>query len=429
MRTKGISSVILVLCSAVALSAESSATAIQTETEKLLPADGAAVDFFSWAVSISGDTALIGALYDDDNGIKSGSAYVFQRDDGMWAQQDKLLPTDGAAHDYFAIALSVSGDIAVVGATPDQELGTGTESAYVFERNGGAWTQQAKLLPNDNLSPILFGSTVSVSGPTAVIGAPFDGENGPMSGSAYVFVRDGETWTQQAKLLPLDGAEGDEFGGAVSVDGDTAVVGARRDDDRGGDTGSVYVFVRDGETWTQQAKLLPNDALPPLRFGQAVSVYADTAVIGSLGEVAAINAGAAYVFVRDDDTWTQQARLQASDAAIFDYFGLAVSISGSTAAVGAIFNDDHGSNSGAAYLFERDDGFWTERTKLLPSDGGAQDWFGWSVAVTSDTALIGALRDDDNGGESGSAYLFPVSIIFADGLESGDCSGWSFEVP
>jgi hypothetical protein len=428
MTPKEISSVILVLCSALAPVARASLAAIQSEETKLLPSDGSAGDRFGVAVAISGDTALIGSSFDDDSGVNSGSAYIFERDRGVWTERAKLLPSDGAAHDQFGAAVSVSGDTAVVGTWPYLEESSRPGSAYVFVGSGGAWTQQAKLLPDDHPTLSLFGFTTSVFGNTAVVGAPDDSENGPASGSAYVFVRDGEVWTQQAKLLPNDGAAGDMFGFSASLNGITAVVGAIEDDDRGPGTGSAYVFVRQGEVWTQQAKLLPNDDPPPWYFGWAVAVSGDTAVIGVRDEKDP-NRGAAYVFARSGDTWTQQAKLLASDGAVSDFFGRAVSISGNNAVIGAYFNDDNGFNSGSAYLFHRHGGVWTERAKLLPSDGATQDFFGWSVAVTGGTALIAAWRDDDNGGNSGSAYLFPISLIFADGLESGDCSGWSFEVP
>ncbi|MCI5117896.1 MAG: hypothetical protein D3913_08045 [Candidatus Electrothrix sp. LOE1_4_5] len=260
----------------------------------------------------------------------------------------KLVAGDGGWLDSFGSRVSVDGDIAVIGAEVHN-------AAYVFVRNGvGLWIQQAKLLPNDGAASDYFGRSVSVSGNTAVIGSYKDDDNGANSGSAYVFVRNGVgLWTQQAKLLPNDGAASDYFGGSVSIFGDTVVISASSDDN-GSNSGSAYVFVRNGVgLWTQQAKLLPND-------------------------------GAAS-----------------------DYFGRSVSVSGDTAVIGASGDDDNGSSSGSAYVFVRNGvGLWTQQAKLLPYEVTGNDWFGCSVSVSGDTTVIGAYGDDDNGNQSGAAYIY-----------------------
>jgi len=376
---------------------------------KLLASDGAAYDFFGYAVSVSGDTALVGAAGDNDNGIASGSAYVFVRSGTSWTQEAKLVAGDGAPADRFGVSVSLSGDTALVGAFGDDDNGSLSGSAYVFVRNGGTWTWQAKLVAIDGWAGDLFGVAVSVSGDTALVGAHEDGDNGYISGSAYVFVRSGSTWTQQAKFLADDGAAGDEFGHAVSVSGDTALVGAFGDGDNGSLSGSAYVFVRNGGTWTQQAKLLASDGAVGDAFGYAVSVSGDTALVGAgWDDDNGTNSGSAYVLVRNGGTWAQQAKLLASDGAAGDGFGIAVSVSGDTALVGADWDDDNGSDFGSAYVFVRDGGTWTWQAKLLASDGAAGDQFGRAVSVSGDTALVGAHLDDDNGYHSGSAYVFSL---------------------
>ncbi len=158
------------------------------EAAKLLAGDGAISDIFGWSVSIDGDTALIGARFDDDNGSDSGSAYVFTLSGGVWAQQAKLLPADGAADDRFGFSVSLSADTALIGAPRDDDNGSGSGSAYVFTRSAGVWTQQAKLLPSDGVASDQFGWSVSIDGDTALVGAPNDDYNGlPEAGSAYVF--------------------------------------------------------------------------------------------------------------------------------------------------------------------------------------------------------------------------------------------------
>ena len=211
------------------------------EAQKLLASDGAAGDEFGRSVYVSGDTALIGAIGDDDNGSFSGSAYVFIRDaTGLWTEQAKLLASAGAAGDAFGRSVSVSGDTALIGAATDDDLGSFSGSAYVFIRDAtGLWTEQAKLLASDGAASDQFGVSVSVSDDTALIGAHV----GFSSGSADVFTRDATgLWTQQAKLLPSDGAFFDLFGFSVSVSGDTALIGAFLDDDLGTSSGSAYVF-------------------------------------------------------------------------------------------------------------------------------------------------------------------------------------------
>ena len=270
----------------------------------------------------------------------------------------KLTASDAAAGDFFGVSVAVSGDTAVVGATLDDDACPtnrlcNSGSAYVFVRSATTWIQQAKLTASDAAAEDFFGVSVSVSGDTAVVGAFADDDAGSNSGSAYVFVRSDSTWTQQAKLTASDAAASDFFGLFVSVSGDTAVVGAPEDDDAGSSSGSAYVFVRSGTTWTQQAKLTAGDAAAFDDFGFSVSVSGDTAVVGApVGDGAVTNSGATYVFVRSGTTWSQQAKLTASDGALFDDFGFSVSVSGDTAVVGAHRNDDPGVDSGSAYVNE-----------------------------------------------------------------------------
>ena len=306
-----------------------------------------------------------------------------------------------------------------------------------------AWAQTpienevAKLLASDGAAYDEFGGSVAVDGDTAVIGAFLDDDNGSWSGSAYVFTRDSTgAWTEQAKLLPSDGAADDLFGRSVAVDGDTVVIGAPRDDDNGWNSGSVYVFTRDSTGgWSEQAKLLPGDGAASDRFGWSVAVDGDTAVIGDHDDDDnGLNSGSAYVFTRDSTgAWTEQVKLLAGDGAEHDWFGWSVAVDGDTAVIGARQDDGNGVLSGgSAYVFTRDStGAWTEQAKLLPSDGAADDLFGRSVAVDGDTAVIGAFRDDDNGPDSGSAYVFSIyqghpnqpPIAHAGGHYVEECTG------
>ncbi len=260
---------------------------------------------------------------DDDAGSESGSAYVFVRSGTTWSQQAKLTAFDAAAIDQFGYSVAISGDTAIVGAYGDDDAGSASGSAYVFVRSGTTWSQQAKLTALDAAASDQFGYSVAISGDTAIVGAYLDDDAGSASGSAYVFVRSGTTWSQQAKLTASDGAASDLFGYSVAISGDTAIVGAYGDDDAGSDSGSAYVFVRSGTTWSQQAKLTALDAAAVDCFGYSVAISGDTAIVGAyLDDDAGSASGSAYVFVRSGTTWSQQAKLTASDGAASDQFGI-----------------------------------------------------------------------------------------------------------
>jgi hypothetical protein len=387
---------------------------VWSQQAKLTAGDGAANDQFGYSVAVSGDTALVGALLDDIGAnANQGSAYVFTRSGTTWSQEAKLTAGDGAANDRFGYSVAVSGDTTVVGAYFDDiDANADQGSAYVFTRSGTTWSQQAKLTAGDGAGGDLFGYYVAVSGDTAVVGAVADviGAN-PDQGSAYVFTRNGTTWSEQAKLTAGDGAANDVFGWSVALSGDTAVVGARVDDiGANPDQGSAYVFTRSGTTWSQQAKLIAGDGAANDWFGTSVAVSGDTAVVGALfGDIGAnTNHGSAYVFTRNGTSWSEQAKLTAGDGAVNDQFGYSVAVSGDTAVVGALF-DNIGANStqGSAYVFTRSGTTWGQQAKLTAGDGAAGDWFGISVAVSGDTALVGALFDDIGANpDQGSAYVF-----------------------
>ena len=395
------------------------------ERKKLLASDGAADDWFGWGVSISGDTAIVGADEDDDNGSLSGSAYMFSRDHGgadNWGQVKKLTAGDGDARDRFGISVSISEDAAIVGAFADDDNGSESGSAYMFSRDhGGAdmWGEVKKLTAGDGAAGDRFGYSVSISGDAAIVGAFADDDNGDSSGSAYIFSRDhggADMWGEVKKLTAGDGAAGDRFGYSVSISGDTAIVGAYWDDDNGDSSGSAYIFSRDhggADMWGEVKKFVAGDGAGYDFFGENVSISGDTAIVGARNDDDnGSGSGSAYIFYRDQggvDNWGEVKKLTADDGADYDLFGLGVSISGDTAIVGAVYDDDNGSESGSAYIFSRDQGGadnWGQVKKLLAGDGAADDYFGWGVSISGDTAIVGAYGDDDNGDFSGSAYIF-----------------------
>ncbi|MEO8659082.1 MAG: FG-GAP repeat protein, partial [Bryobacteraceae bacterium] len=253
------------------------------------------------------------------------------------------------------------------------------DSAAAYPVTIDPWIQQAKLTASDGAANDSFGYSVALSGDTALVGAPAEATE---TGAAYVYLRSGTVWTEQAKLTASDRALNDRFGWSVALIGDTALVGAYQ---KANVTGAAYVYVRSGTAWTEQAKLTASDSAQRDYFGDSVALSGDTALVGASGK--ATQAGAAYVYVRSGTAWTEQAKLTASDGTQFDNFGSSVALSGDTALVGAAAK---ATLTGAAYVYVRSGTAWTEQTKLTAADGAPNDIFGDSVALSGDTALVGA---------------------------------------
>lgn len=359
------------------------------EQQKLIASDGATNNRFGTSVAVDGDTAIIGAQLKNSN---TGAVYVFVRSGATWTQQQILTASDAATGDVFGYSVAINGNTLVIGAIGKN---ANTGAAYVFVRSGTTWIQQQKLTANDGAAGDIFGDSVAIHGDTAIIGAAGQTSG---TGAAYVFVRSGTTWAQQQKLTASDAATGDNFGYSVGVVGDTIVVGAPN---KNSVTGAAYVFVRSGTTWTQQQKLTASDAAANDEFGWRVGISGETVSIGAWGKSS--NTGAAYVFTRSGTTWTQQQKLTASDAATNDSFGYSVTISGDIMVIGA---NSKNSGTGAAYVFIRNGTTWTEQYKLTASDGATGDAFGTSIAISGNTIIVGANTDDVGvNTDQGSAYM------------------------
>jgi len=433
----------------------SRAQAPSEEIDKLVAPDGQESDFFGVSVDIDGDVAVVGAAGDDDNGINSGSAYVFWRDDhgtpgiltdDSWNFEYKLLAPDGARNDSFGWSVAVSGNVIVVGAPGDSDAGNMTGSAYVFrEDNRGTpdyhgddlWYLDVKLLKPSMAGADSFGWSVAISGETIVVGAPGDDIAANGAGAAWVFT--GPIWTATSLLTAADANAFDEFGTAVAIDGDAIVVGAPYHDHVAPDCGAAYVFR--GPEWFQEDELLPPGGEENDSFGMSVDVSNDTALVGAAYHVEGdqgYESGAAYVFRYDVNTggWPPEAILVEWDGwgghGQHDFFGLSVAVyahddhvgvCGDGVLIGAPGDADDGITSGAAYVFRRDDNgtpnnpgddFWLGVKKLHSSDRDSGDEFGHAVALSSDTGLIGASADSDIAWLGGSAYAFVPCVADLD---------------
>jgi hypothetical protein len=378
---------------------------------------------FGYAVALSadGNTALVGAPNDDVSFKNNqGSAYVFARSGALWSQQARLIASDGAAEDEFGwvVTLSADGNTALIGV-PFDDVGDHESqgSAYIFARSGTSWGQQAHLFAPDGETSIRFGYAVALSadGNTALVGSPDENVSGNFfQGSAYIFARSGTSWSQQARLISLDGAAQDSFGSAVALnaDGNIALVGAPRDDiGYNYNQGSAYVFARSGMSWSQQAHVFASGGWQDDHFGNAVALSADayTALIGAQGMHDYLDS--AYVFTRSGALWSEQAKLLPFVRTANNWFGdsVALSADGNTALIGAPRDDvGYSEDNGSAYVFARSGTSWSQQTQLVAWDGASYDYFGApALSADGDTVLIGAYSDCIGGDENkGSAYIF-----------------------
>jgi FG-GAP repeat/Abnormal spindle-like microcephaly-assoc'd, ASPM-SPD-2-Hydin len=378
---------------------------------ELTASDGAPGDSFGYSVAESGGTVVVGAdTHQVGSNFGQGAAYVFVHSGTTWSQQAELTASDGEFEDYFGSSVAVSGSRVVVGAPWHHPIGSNLApgAVYVFVQNGTTWSQQAELTASDGGEEDHFGWSVAVSGTTVVVSSPFANQN---QGLVYVFVHSGTTWSQQAELTASDGGVDDEFGESVALDGSTVVVGAHSHK-VGSNTepGPAYVFVHSGTTWSQQAELTASDGGAEDQFGESVAVDGSTVVVGAPWHTVGSNQyqGAAYVFVHSGTTWSQQAELTASDGEYEDYFGSSVAVSSSRVVVGAPWHTV-GSNQyqGAAYVFVQNGTTWSQQAELTASDGEFEDYFGSSVAVSGATAVVGVQTQTFAESQlQGVAYLF-----------------------
>jgi len=381
---------------------------IFTLQQKLLAADAEADDYFGHAVALKGDTALIGVPYDDVTQTDQGSAYVFVRSGATWVFQQRLVSNDAAAFDLFGWSVALNGDTALISAyNGPGPAGADQGAAYVFVRNGTAWTQQKRLNASDGLAAGLFGTAVALDGDTALVGAADYRVNANLApGAAYIFVRQGTNWTEQARLTANDGSDGDRFGEAVALEGDTAFVGAPYDQvGTNVNQGSAYVFTRNGILWGARQKLTVSSGAAGDQFGSALALSGDKAVVG---EPHFNNHGAVVTFRRGEAGWTRWATTFAPNPRPGAQFGIAVALHGDTLLVGAslaLFGVGADQRSAYAFVYN-DDWFFVRQFGL--GLGAAEDRFGYAVALDGDAVLIGAYRTNAAATAQGAAYVFTL---------------------
>ncbi len=394
----------------LAFAAISTLCAAQTnELHQFTASDLDAGDQFGHDVGVHGNTAVFGAPTDEHAAFFGGSAYVFERSGLDWVEQAKLLGAGISTSDRFGWAVDVHGDTVAVSALFADGIQPVTGNVHIFERNGAAWTQTQVIDQLDGATSDWFGRALSLSADTLVVGAPQDDDLGSDSGSAYVYTYNGTHWIQQAKLLAADGNSGDNFGQSVSLNGDTILVGAPYDDDNGSNSGSAYVFTRSGGVWTQQAKLTAADGNSSESYGYAVSLTDDRALVGAylarLGGFGSA-AGAGYVYDRSGVNWSQTTKLVSATLAAGDDLGWSVAIDGDEAVLGA---RGHNGDTGSYFRFRFLNGVWVEFEEGVASDGASGDQFAMAVDLDQKRLIAGAyLADPDGAGSAGAAYLYDL---------------------
>jgi len=372
--------------------------------QTLRPGDAAADEWFGYSVDIDGSYAVIGSRLDDSGAASGGSAYVFVRSGSTWAEQAELIASDVGPGDWGGASVAIDGSTVAFSAPgwdcADDDCG----AVYVFTRSGTTWTQQQRLTASDASELAYFGgffNGIALDGNTLLIGARGDDPGGTVNaGSAYVFARSGSTWTEQTKLVAADADMSDEAGYAVALEGSTAVFGATGDDEAAGNAGAVYVFTGSGMSWSQQAKLTASDAQGGDLLGFGLDLDGDTLVAGAMYEdTGGSDAGSAYVFVRSGSTWSEEAILRNPDPNVFELMGWTVALSGDVVAVGAQ------EGTGTVEIFERSGVSWSFDRTIAPPETGAR--FGCDVAYSGTSLLVGAhVEDESSDVNNGAAYVY-----------------------
>lgn len=374
------------------------------EALRLTASDGSPLNNFGEAVALDGGYALVGAP-------GAQAAYVYARQENTWVEEAVLHDPEPRSGTAFGHAVALRGNRALVGDWGDSAGGLFAGAAYVFVRNpDGTWMLEAKLTASNAEAFDNFGWSVALEDDRALVGAYAKKAGGTVDGVVYAFEHDGTAWNETGWVTDPAACCFQGFGWALGIDGETAIVGAPGEDAPGLGAGAAYILARNGSTWEITDKLTA--ATPGIddTFGYAVALSGDYAVVGALQQDAVgPNAGAAYVFVRDGGGWTQQALLTASDPDAVDLFGNAVALRGDSLLVGAFNDDAAGDNAGAVYLFIREGTSWTQRVKLTAADADDLDFFGNAVALGDHTALVGAYT---NSNAEGAAYLYTFPVPF-----------------
>jgi hypothetical protein len=395
---------------------------------KIQASDKQASDYFGTSVSMSSDGAkfIVGAYAEDTAGSGAGAAYIFAYNGSSWVQEAKIVASDGQGSDDFGYDVAMSGDgtKVIIGAKDEDTGGSNAGAAYIFVFSSGSWSQQQKIQSSDIQAGDYFGSSVAMSsdGTKVMVGAPENDWPGSNAGSAYIFAFSSGSWSQEAIILSSDLQAGDKFGGSVALnsDGTKVIVGAPYEDTVSSYAGSAYIFGLSNGSWSQEAKVQASDADGYDFFGDKVSMSGDGSrvIVGAFrGGQLAGDAGAAYIYKGISGSWSQEAKILPTDIQANDNFGMDVSMSlnGEKVVVGAYRESTGATWAGAAYTFNLDGSTWSQDDKLQAPDPEYADYFGYSVAMSGDGSkvLVGASNEDTGGTDAGAAYIFVAPYLTA----------------
>lgn len=374
-------------------------------------------DEFAQALDVDGDTALVGCFKCDAMGGESGAAYVYVFDGFGWQEQALLAAPDGVAFDQMGSSVGISGDWAVAGASKAHHSGLADAGAvYVFRRTAGTWSAVQKITPGDPVAGQGFGNSVSIQGNRLAIGAHKDDDQGASSGSVYVYrlPMGGIQWAFEQKLLASDGLGGDRFGQDVDLDQNSLAIGAHFKDVMGdADRGQAYVFVHDGNSWSEQATLIASDGQAGDEFGTSLALQGERLVVGAPrdddgGFSVNSDTGVCFDFQRSGLVWTQLGKILPLQTSV--RFGGGVAFDGNWLLVGSFLDKDLGLDAGSAHLYRLNlaDNF-VQTDELHAGDAQALDGFGQAVAISGDAAVVSGQFDDDVAFNAGAAYFFSPS--------------------
>jgi hypothetical protein len=382
---------------------------------KITASDADDGDEFGNSVAISGDYAIIGAGNQDGSGVNRGAAYIFHKTGtNSWDTGTKITASDAADYDAFGYSVAISGDYAIVGAQFENGSGSYRGAAYIFHRTDThTWDAGVKIDAGMDVgNNDQFGYSVGISGDYAIVGAPFNEDTGGTDrGAAYIFHRTGTNTWDSGSRIGVGSADNDLFGNSVAISGDYAIVGAYQEDGSGTNRGAAYIIHRTGTNiWSSSTKITASDTASVDYFGNSVAISGDYAIVGAYQEDGSgTDRGAAYIFYRTGtNTWDTGIKIDAGiDVGDNDWFGYSVGISGDYAIVGAWYEDGSGTDRGAAYIFNRTGtNTWNAGSKITASDAQDNDNFGFSVGISGDYAIVGAWYEDGSGANRGAAYIF-----------------------
>ncbi len=376
--------------------------------QKLVSSDLELYDGFGYDVAIDGNFAVVGAYNEGADWSAYGAAYVFQKVDGSWTQMQKLTAYDADLYDMMGYAVAISGDYIAVSCYMDDDNGTDSGSVYIFHFNGSTWVFHQKLIGTEVDAGDQFGNSLSMNGSYLVVGAFADATGGTNMGAAYIFALNGTIWTQTNRLTAYDGEAGDNYGVDVGIDGDTIIIGSSGDDDVAITAGAAYVYINSGRGWNFQTKILPVGLGYNSAFGKKLSLSGDFAAFGiDTDDTYAINAGSVHIWHRNGTAWSHYAVLYADVPGESYNFGSDVAIDGNYLVVGEWEDELEGTLSGSAFIFNYNNSQWTQVKKLYSADGSYNSCFGYAVAISDKSVLIGAFGQTTGTLEySGAAYAY-----------------------